>query len=415
MMGCYLNPISEGLQRSLRSQIYVDKSLLIRETNRLVRTNRRHVCLSRPHQFGKTMAVDLLAAYYGCAADTRPMFDGLKISQDSSFEDHLNHYDVIRVNMRMLSGYNPESNLNQLNAHIVNELIQANRSICFRNKKSLPQVMMDIFAATGRAFVILIDEWDCPLRENSFDQRFWKLYLDYLRAWLKDQDYVALAYMTGLMPVARYEAYSALNMFSDYTMINPGSLAPFFGFTEDEAAALCQIHGMPFDELREWYGGYDLIECRADGDVHHRMLHPRSAAEALLRRKPAAYWVQGVECAAMKNYLATPNAYSSPSRWIQNALQAGNAIERLLKGEHVEIDPAISCHYQIDQESRDEWLTLLVCLGYLALDADSRSAFIPNREAMRMIAEINNICREENPLILPIDPRFPPDGIDPFL
>ena len=117
----------------------------------------------------------------------------------------------------------------------------------------------------------------------------------------------------------------------------------------------------------------------------------------------------------MKNYLATPNAYSSPSRWIQNALQAGNAIERLLKGEHVEIDPAISCHYQIDQESRDEWLTLLVCLGYLALDADSRSAFIPNREAMRMIAEINNICREENPLILPIDPLFPPDGIDPFL
>ena len=56
-----------------------------------------------------------------------------------------------------------------------------------------------------------------------------------------------------------------------------------------------------------------------------------------------------------------------------------------------------------------------VCLGYLALDADSRSAFIPNREAMRMIAEINNICREENPLILPIDPLFPPDGIDPFL
>ena len=67
---------------------------------------------------------------------------------------------------------------------------------------------------TNHPFVILIDEWDCLFREYKQNKDAQKKYLDFLRAWLKDEDYVALAYMTGILPIKKYGSHSALNMFT---------------------------------------------------------------------------------------------------------------------------------------------------------------------------------------------------------
>lgn len=99
-MGSYLNPGSERFRTSLRSQIYVDKSLLIREINKLIRTEQKYVCVSRPRRFGKSMAADMLLAYYSNAEDTSSLFDNLKISKEASYHEHLNQYDVIKINMQ---------------------------------------------------------------------------------------------------------------------------------------------------------------------------------------------------------------------------------------------------------------------------------------------------------------------------
>lgn len=389
-MGIYLNPGSEGFQRGLRSQVYVDKSLLIQKINRLVRTEQRYVCVSRPRQFGKTMAVDMLAAYYGCGADTRELFERLKISKNISFDEHLNRYNVIRVNMQFLLGNSLESRLNQLNAHIIGELVEANENIWFRDKEDLVQVMLDIYFATGRSFVILIDEWDCPLQEKIFSPFDKKRYLDHLRTWLKDQDYVALAYMTGLMPVSSYEISSSLNMFADYSMINSGNLAEFFGFTGNEAEALCKVYGMNCEKMQEWYGGYELVSHSMDGDARYSMLHPKSVVESLLRHKFNTYWNWAEECTALEEYLSCNSIPLLNNHGVQNAISTKNALDQMLEGDSIEINASINNKCPLHQLTKDEWFTSLVYLGYLAFDTKSNAVSIPNREAARMFDSINN-------------------------
>src|SRR5699024_6568643 len=129
----------------------------------------------------------------------------------------------------------------------------------FRDDSNLIQVMKDIFSSTRRSFIILIDEWDCLFREYQQDKDAQKKYLDFLRAWLKDKEYVALAYMTGILSIKKYGSHSALNMFTEYSMTDPGDLAEFFGFTENEVKNLCKKYKMNFDEAKEWYDGYRLL------------------------------------------------------------------------------------------------------------------------------------------------------------
>ena len=110
----------------------------------------------------------------------------------------------------------------------------------------------------------------CTLHQINRDLQL-LLYLDFLRAWLKDQDYVALAYMTGILPIKKYGTHSALNMFMEYSMTDPGDLAEYFGFTEDEVKALCEEYGMDFGEAQAWYDGYELVTHSKNGDTHYSM------------------------------------------------------------------------------------------------------------------------------------------------
>ena len=191
-MGSYLNPGNFSFCGSLRSKIYVDKSELIAKTNEVLCTEQRYICVSRPRRFGKSMAANMLAAYYDRSENTEELFQNLAIREDKSYKENLNQYDVIKINMQeflSMSG-TMEEMLEMLKNYLAADFEETYPEVRFRDEKNLIQVMKDVFSYTRCPFVILIDEWDCLFREYKQDKKEKKKYLDFLRAWLKDKDYV---------------------------------------------------------------------------------------------------------------------------------------------------------------------------------------------------------------------------------
>ncbi len=369
-MGSYLNPGNFSFRGSLRSKIYVDKSELIARTNEALCTEQKYICVSRPRRFGKSMAANMLAAYYDRSENTKELFQNLAISKANSYKENLNQYDVIKINMQEFLSMSEtmEDMLEMLKNYLVSDFEETYPEVRFRDKKNLIQVMKDVFSHTKCPFVILIDEWDCLFREYKQDKDAQKKYLDFLRVWLKDKDYVALAYMTGILPIKKYGSHSALNMFTEYSMTDPGDLAEYFGFTEQEVAALCDKYQMNFEEARAWYDGYDLIAHRQSGDVHYSMYSPKSVVEAMLRHKFGTYWNQTETYEALKIYIQMD----------MDGLQ--DSVVRMLAGERVKVNTGTFSNDMTTFSCKDDVLTLLVHLGYLTYDSSSETVTIPNKE-----------------------------------
>lgn len=283
-MGSYLNPGSFAFRGSLRSKIYVDKSELIARTNEVLYTEQKYICVSRPRRFGKSMAVNMLAAYYDRSENTEELFQNLAISKDNSYKENLNQYDVIKINMQEFLSLSEtiEEMLQMLKDYLILDFKEAYQEVHFRDEKNLIQVMKDIFSYTKCPFVILIDEWDCLFREYKQDKEAQRKYLDFLRVWLKDKDYVALAYMTGILPIKKYGSHSALNMFTEYSMTNPREMAEYFGFTEEEVKKLCERFDRNFEEARAWYDGYELVAVDGKEKICYSMYSPKSVVDAML-------------------------------------------------------------------------------------------------------------------------------------
>ena len=370
-MGHYLNPGTGLFEMSLRSEIYIDKSRLIEQTNRYIKTQQRYLCVSRPRRFGKSMALDMLAAYYDRMEDTQNIFDKLEICQSQSYDQHLNQYDVLRINMQefLSASSNVDEMLKLLQARLIKELKERYTEIV--EGDNLVFAMQDIYEKTKCPFVILIDEWDCLFREYQQDQEAQKRYLDFLRLWLKDKEYVALAYMTGILPIKKYGSHSALNMFIEYSMTDPGSLAEFFGFTEEEVAKLCEEYGMDFEEARAWYNGYHLLTHSKNKNKIYAMYSPKSVVEAMMRHKFGTYWNQTETYEALKIYIQ------------MNMDGLKDAIIKMLAGESVTINTGTFSNDMTTFSSKDDVLTLLVHLGYLNYDSENEMVCIPNKEVSK--------------------------------
>ncbi len=373
-MGVYLNPGTAGFRTSLNSQIYVDKSGLIEKTNALIGTQQKFVCVSRPRRFGKSMAAEMLAAYYDRSADASELFEGLKIAKAGSYSKHLNKYDVIKVNMQeflSIAG-NIDEMLKKIKSYVIFDLLEEYENVKFRDEENLYQVMKDIFAKTKIPFVILIDEWDCIFREYKNDLEAQKKYLDFIRSWLKDQSYVALAYMTGILPIKKYGTHSALNMFSEYSMLNAREMTDFFGFTENEVRELCDRYGRSFEEAKGWYDGYTLFTMeKNDGKdelKEHSIYSPKSLVDAMLSGMFDNYWNKTETYEALKIYIQ------------MNFDGLKDAVIRMLAGESVQINTETFTNDMTTFNSRDDVLTLLVHLGYLTYNWPDRSVSIPNKE-----------------------------------
>ena len=262
-MGIYLNPGNQGFRESVRSEIYVDKTGLIACTNKKLNTRDKYLCVSRPRRFGKSMALDMLAAYYSRGCDSAELFKGFEIEQAGSFREHLNRYDVIFLNMQQfLIRAKTQEVTEYLETAVIEELRERYGAFFSERVICLAEALERIYAKTEKQFVFLIDEWDCVMRERQESEELQKQYLDFLRNLLKDQPYVALAYMTGILPVKKYGVHSALNMFTEYSMTDQFDLEEYTGFTGEEVKELCGRYGMDFAETGNWY---DSTVCSDSG------------------------------------------------------------------------------------------------------------------------------------------------------
>jgi len=297
-MGRYLNPGNAAFQESLNSKIYVDKSGLIAHCNELIQTQQKYMCISRPRRFGKTMAADMLTAYYSEGCDSSSQFDNLSVSSCATYHKYMNMYPVIHLNIQTFlneSGFASDM-IERVKGGLLHDLLRYYGDIDYIDKNSLADVMTDIFAETGKKFIMIIDEWDCIFREYQSDSYAQRAYLDFLRNLLKDRTYIGLCYMTGILPIKKYGTQSALNMFTEYTMENPLDLAEFTGFTESEVKKLCEKYNIDFYECQTWYDGYSYPEC---GSIYN----PKSVITLLLTGVFDDYWSRTETYESLRIYI----------------------------------------------------------------------------------------------------------------
>lgn len=360
-MGTYLNPANTAFKKALSSEIYIDKSMLIAYTNKVINSEHQNICISRPRRFGKSMAANMLTAYYSRGCNSKKIFQNLKISDCSDYEKHLNQYNVIHINMqRFLNRSESIQNMiKTLEKKIIRDFQKIGTDPSYL-EDGLAFALEDIYADTGDQFVFIIDEWDCVFRVKQSNSEEQKIYLDFLRDLLKDQPYVALAYMTGILPIKKYGEHSALNMFDEYSMTNQGCLAEFTGFTEDEVKCLCDQYGMPFDVTKKWYDGYDLNGMS--------VYNPRSVVKAMTERTYDDYWTKTESYEAVKTYIDL------------NYDGLRDIVTQLIAGERIVIDTSTFVNDMVTFEIKDDVLTLLIHLGYLGFDFKTKEVFIPNHE-----------------------------------
>ncbi len=362
-MGNYLNKGNDGFA-SLRNSKFVDKSMLIAEVNSVMMTENRFLCVTRARRFGKSVAVKMLNAYYDKSCDSRELFQGLAISKDKTFEKHLNRYPVLYLDMTdFVTKYGRDEHIVEyIKRDICEELMRLYEGVAMKSNDDLMDLLVSIVDRTGEKFVCLIDEWDALCREGQEKQM--DEYVDLLRRLFKGSmtEYVfACSYMTGILPIKRYNTQSALNNFDEYTMLSPAQLAPYFGFTEQEVKDLCADGAMDVYEMKRWYDGYELGAEKA-------MYNPYAVMRALKRRSYESFWT-------------STNTFESLKRYItMNFEGLKDDIVHALNDIPVKVNALRFSNDMHKVECKDDVLTLLCHLGYLSYNNETKCACIPNYE-----------------------------------
>ena len=261
-MGMYLNPGNSGFKRILKDY-YVDKTGMIEIINGRIDSMSNLVCISRPRRFGKSYAAQMLCAYYDHTFDSHNLFDDKIISTTEKYDDHINEYQVIYLDMSNILGkVKPEQLIPFIEENITSELLSYYPEV--EKGSTFDKTLMNAVESGKPKFIMIIDEWDAPIRETP---QITKEYLLFLRMLFKSSNTTskifAAAYMTGILPIKKDGSESAISDFDEYSVLDPGEFAPYTGFTEDEVKALCENYSMDFQKAKEWYDGYSFGECHS--------------------------------------------------------------------------------------------------------------------------------------------------------
>ena len=385
-MGTYINRGNSEFHDIVTHE-YVDKTSLIPLINATLNSENRYSCVTRCRRFGKSMAAKMLCAYYDKSCDSRELFVGLMAEQDKSFETYLNKYSVLYLDVTSFTA-RPELRTHIVRAiqeKFIEELKDTFPDVNYRDNSDLMDILSAIHQATGEKFFFIIDEWDAICREfpdrhrmkgdpQSVTPTILDEYVMLLRRLFKTQDsdrVFAGAYLTGILPIKKYNTESALNNFCEYSMIDPAYLAACYGFTKDEVQELAERHHASMEELKQWYDGYSIGREKS-------IYNPYSVMKALQRGVCKSYW-------------STTGAYDSVKTYIQmNFDGLKDDIIRMLSEEHVYVD---TTEFQNDMRvvnSKNDVFTVLIHLGYLAYDKDAYECYIPNKE---VADELNNAIK----------------------
>ena len=382
-MGTYLNPGKAAYQMAVNSEIFIDKTEMIQYINSVVNTQQRFVSVSRPRRFGKTMAADMICAYYDREADSRGLFEKRKLAQTAGWDEFLGKFDVIHLVMTRFfkSRITVNEALTNMQKIVIRDFKRAYPDVELMSDTDLIQTIDDVYTAKDRQAVIVIDEWDAVFRERPDDKDGQTEYLDYLRDLLKDNRHVALAYMTGILPIKKYGQHSALNMFTEYSMMAPRQLAPYTGFTEEEVKALSKKYDMDFGDISNWYDGY-LVSDRIPPEKREEYREGKYDGHRFSIYSPLSV-VESMTTGVIKDYWNKTETYEALAEYIRKDYDGlKDAVALLMDGGRLTIDTST---YQNDMTTftgRDDVLSLLIHLGYLGYDDERGEVFIPNREIL---------------------------------
>ena len=370
-MGTYINPGNRGFDE-INTSDYVDKTGLIELINQKVSREGKLVCVSRPRRFGKSYAAKMLTAYYDCSCDSHALFDNRKIASAPDYEKHINKYNVIYMEM---TSFISDANvagipLRQLPSLIEKALVSdLDEMYPFLKGNSFRDKLISLVdKKCEKQFIFIIDEWDAPIREAKNDPEAQKMYLEFLRAWFKNGVFtpkvVAAAYMTGILPIKTDGSQSALSDFDEFTMIHPEEYSEYIGFTEREVEGLCSSRNVDFKTMKAWYNGYSFPSVGA-------VYNPNSVMKAIRNKSFRSYWTQTSAAEALLEYIS--KSYNGLTR----------TVAELVGGIDVKINTVGFANDLTTFRGKDDVLTLLVHLGYLAYDEENGTVRIPNEEIKR--------------------------------
>ena len=387
-MGIYLNPDNDAFRNFVATNEYVDKTLLIEKLNLLLNNPARDfVCVSRPRRFGKSLAENMISAYYSKGADSKELFAPFKISKKKTFATYLNKFNVIKIDLyAMFSDWQAHFSEEASTKNSFSEsfessekkkqepfILSISRLICsefreqfsdieFPKSGSLASFIQQVYAQKKETFIIIIDEYDVMVRAQVSDEEF-ELYLAFLNSLFKNETLrpaISLAYITGILPVVREKIQSKLNTFHEYTMLDAENLDEFVGFTTPEVKKLCKKYKCSFDDCKSWYDGYHLGE--------YEIYNPQAVFNAVTSGKFKSYWS------------ATSSYEVVAEKLRMNFDGTKDAVIKMLGGGRVLVEVGKYRNYMTTFYSKDDVFTYLIHLGYLAYDEEEQECYIPNRE-----------------------------------
>ena len=364
-MGRFVNPDNSAFQVTLNSEIYVDKTGLIEETNKVLGTTQGLICNSRPRRFGKSTTANMLVAYYSKGCDSEKMFSSMKIAEKEDFKKYLNKFDVIHIDIQWFLANCDDADkvVSFITKSVLDELRGIYPDALPQEVVTLPDALSRVKERTGQKFVVIIDEWDVIIRDGAIIENIQDEYLNFLRGMFKGVEptkYIQLAYLTGILPIKKERAQSAVNNLDEFTMLQADELAPYIGFTENEVKGLCEKYNRDFDKVKKWYDGYLL-----DG---YQVYNPKAVVSVMTKGRFRSYWSETGSYEVVVPLIC------------MNYDGLKNAIIEMLSGSEVKVDTATFKNDPAKIQNRDDVITYLIHLGYLGYNEDSESAFVPNEE-----------------------------------
>ncbi len=369
--------VDNRLFQIVRNSEYVDKSEIITLTNQVIDSEERFICVTRPRRFGKSVTVKMLNAYYSKGCDSKALFSDLKIASSPDFEKHLNQHDVIYLDMTEFADNkdNGIRYLENLNTDVVSELKDTYPEYFKKDKDySLPEAIRCL----GKRFIFIIDEWDFVFREYPNNSNLHEHFIDLLRALFKGvgENFVELVYMTGILPIARYNTQSALNNFIEYTILSSGDFSQYYGFEENEVKILCKKYHLDFENTKFWYDGYKVGA--------YELYNPCSIKKLIKLKKFSNYWTES-------------SAYDLVKEAINlNFEGLKDDIIKLCSGSTISISrPEIKSFNTADLKFKNKVAIYiyLVHLGYLGYDDADATIYVPNEETR---VELLNSVKENH-------------------
>lgn len=388
-MGIYLNPGNENFRRTIASGKYVDKTMMIAAMNTFIDKGNNYVCISRPRRFGKTIAGNMISAYYSKGCDSRELFLPYKIARDADFDSEdgrRNKQNVIKIDMNSeyQNTLEKQNLIRRLTRKIKGELQESFPDIRIEADDSLSESLLAVYAKKGETFIIIIDEYDVLVREKVSRELFDE-YLSFLNGLFKSDTLrpaIQLAYLTGILPVVRDKIQSKLNNFREYTILDALELAEFIGFTSDEVKELCEDNQMDYEECKRWYDGYS--------QNGFEIYNPESVVMCMETKKYGSFWGK------------TSTYEAIAERIRQNFEGTKDAVIRMMAGENVDVSVERYMNTMDSFSSRDDLFTYLIHIGYLAYNEEDGTCRIPNWEVRKewyFAIETNPEYAETNEII----------------